>query len=142
MSDEGEYLNAITEILTVFDDDPLMTEELLAIADDQHTAESAALVRIREIGRRVMEGRGTASGETAEGDIRESRRYLAAAEELAGATGYDWVARRTNDLQAAQVHATLAQTMKAGEMLPLMTRLAEWVASGCPGEVPEATCGH
>jgi hypothetical protein len=41
--------NAIAEILAVFDDDPEMTRELLAIERDQHTAESHAMVRIREI---------------------------------------------------------------------------------------------
>jgi hypothetical protein len=59
-TDDDEFLTAVTEILAVFDDDPQMTEDVLsAERDDQHTAESAALARIREIGRRVMEGRGT-----------------------------------------------------------------------------------
>lgn len=61
---EAEGLAAITEILAIFDDDPLMTAELLAITPDQHTAESAALVKVREIGRRVVADRGTASGST------------------------------------------------------------------------------
>jgi len=55
--DRNEYLDAIVEILTIFDDDPQMTEELLSIVPGQHTAESAALVKVREIGRTVLEGR-------------------------------------------------------------------------------------
>ena len=66
-TDEREYLDAITEILTIFDDDTEMTGDILACPPDQHTAESAALVKIREIGRRVMEGRGTATGDAAAG---------------------------------------------------------------------------
>jgi hypothetical protein len=62
---DDEFLTAVTEILAIFDDDPQMTEELLSIDPDQHTAESAALIRVREIGRRVMEGRGTATGDAA-----------------------------------------------------------------------------
>jgi len=55
-ADADAYLNAIVEMLAVFDDDAQMTEELLSphrIA----TAESSALIKIREIGRRAMEGR-------------------------------------------------------------------------------------
>jgi len=53
----GEYAAAIAEILSVFDDDPSITEEILAEDPDQATAESAALVRIRELGRTALEGR-------------------------------------------------------------------------------------
>jgi len=55
--DVNEYRDAIVEILTLFDDDPQMTEELLAVEPGQRTAESAALAAIREIGRTVLEGR-------------------------------------------------------------------------------------
>lgn len=51
-----EYRGAIVEILTVFDDDPRMTEDLFA-DPGQRTAEDEALVRIREIARAVLEGR-------------------------------------------------------------------------------------
>ena len=136
-TDAAEYLAALTEILAVFDDDPAMTEDLFTIPDDQRTAEAAALARIREIGRRVMEGRGAAFSETAEAHIREAGRYVAATEELAGVTSYEGGLRRTNDLQAAQVHATLAQTLKAAELLPVMVKIADWIASGTPeGAVP------
>lgn len=69
---------------------------------------------------------------TAEDHIREARRYAAYAEEGEGASSYERTMRRTNDLQAAQVHATLAQTLKAAELLPVMAGLADWVASGAP----------
>jgi hypothetical protein len=129
-----EYLAALTEILAIFDDYPAMTEDLLSIADDQHTVESRALVTIREIGRRVMEGRGSAFGETAEAHIRRAERYAARAEETAD--GGEWL--RSVDLQAAQVHATLAQTLKAAELLPVMVKIADWIASGAP-EGPAAS---
>jgi len=62
-SDAG-YRTAIIEILAIFDDDLQMTEEILAAAAaGQDTAESAALVKVREIGRRVLDGRGTATGD-------------------------------------------------------------------------------
>lgn len=129
---EHEYLNAITEILTIFDDDPQMTEELLAINPDQHTAESAALVKVREIGRRVMEGRGTASG-TAEAHVREAERFAASAD------GQPDAYRRSVDLQAAQVHATLSQTLTAARLMPMMAKMADWVGSGEPaGPEPAA----
>ncbi len=64
--------------------------------------------------------------ETPEDHIREARRFAAQAEER------DSVFDRSADLQAAQVHATLAQTLKAGELLPLMAGLAEWAKAGCP----------
>lgn len=54
---DGEFLNAVVEILTIFDDDPQMTEELLSSDPRQRSAESDALVRIREIARTVLEGR-------------------------------------------------------------------------------------
>jgi plasmid stabilization system protein ParE len=136
-TDAAEYLAALTEILTVFDDDPAMTEDLLTVPEDQRTAEAAALVRIREIGRGVMEGRGTAFSETAEAHIRQAGRYVAAAEELAGATSYEGGLRRTNDLQAAQVHATLAQTLKASELMPMMAELVESIRPA-RAEVPAA----
>ena len=45
----------------------------------------------------------------------------------AGIPAAERIMRRSCDLQAAQVHATLAQTLKAAELLPVMARLAEWV---------------
>ena len=49
---------------------------------------------------------------TAEDHIREARRYAAYAEELEDGDSYSDALRRANDLQAAQVHATLAQTLR------------------------------
>ena len=66
-------------------------------------------------------------GTTAEDHIREARRYAAAAEDQADASGYERQLRRSADLQAAQVHATLAQTLKAAELVPMMAVLVEWV---------------
>jgi hypothetical protein len=91
---EDEYLRAITEILTIFDDDPQMTADLNAC--HQLTAEADALARIRVIGRRVMEGRGTVSGRTPAGhaeaaEIALSRHFPVAVE-----------------IAEAQVHALLA----------------------------------
>ena len=65
---------------------------------------------------------------TAEDHIREARRYAARAEQQADATSYTGTMARTNDLQAAQVHATLAQTLKAAELMPLMARLVARIA--------------
>jgi hypothetical protein len=42
------------------------------------------------------------------------------------------ILRRSADLQAAQIHATLAQTLKAAELMPMMAGIAEWIATGCP----------
>ena len=57
MNSDTEYRDAIAEILAIFDDDPQMTEDVLkAGRDDQHTAESYALEKIREIARTVLEG--------------------------------------------------------------------------------------
>jgi hypothetical protein len=53
----GAYRAAVEAILTVFDDDLPMTAAILDEDPGQLTAEAAALVRIREIGRTVMEGR-------------------------------------------------------------------------------------
>src|SRR6185312_4468299 len=47
----NEFAVAVTDILTVFDNDQQMTEELLAADPDDLTAEGAALARIREIAR-------------------------------------------------------------------------------------------
>ena len=55
-ADADAYLNALAGILAVFDDDSQMTDELLR-SDRIATAESSALITIREIGRRAMEGR-------------------------------------------------------------------------------------
>ena len=64
---------------------------------------------------------------TAEDHIREARRYAASAEDMDGTTGYERQLRRQADLQAAQVHATLAQTLKAAEAVPLMARLVAYL---------------
>lgn len=79
---------------------------------------------------------------TAEDHIRAARRYAAAAEDLAGATSYEWISRRTNDLQAAQVHATLAQTLKAAEVVPLMARLAAYLEGPEPPAQETAGSGE
>ena len=131
-TDEREFEEAVTEILTIFDDDPQMTEELLAIEDSQHTAESHALVRIREIGRRVMEVRRT-SADTTEAHVREAERLIAdrdphAPDEPA------WQGLTA----AAQVHATLAQVATATEMMPWMEAMAKWVTAGQP-DVPASS---
>ena len=74
---------------------------------------------------------------TAEDHVREARRYAASAEEPDGTTGYERQLRRQADLQAAGVHATLAQTLKAAEAVPLMARITDWIAS----DPPEAADG-
>lgn len=65
----------------------------------------------------------------AEEHIQEAERFATSAEEQPDRWG------RSVDLQAAQVHATVAQTLKAAELLPLMTRLAEWIAPEEPDPV-------
>lgn len=84
---------------------------------------------------------------TPEEHIAEAERLAASAEEWMDAdtgwkgalTAQERIARRSVDLQAAQVHATLAQTLKAAELMPMMAGLAEWIASGCPaGASPAA----
>ena len=80
---------------------------------------------------------------TTEDHVREAEQFAALAEEWMDAdTGWratmstqERLLRRSTDLQAAQVHATLAQTLKAAELLPLMTKLADWIASGAPESV-------
>jgi len=70
---------------------------------------------------------------TAEDHVREAQRYAASAGEDPA------IYTRSVDLQAAQVHATLAQTLKAAELVPLMAKIADWIASGEPdGKVAEA----
>jgi hypothetical protein len=64
---------------------------------------------------------------TAEEHIRKAERYAASAEDQGDATGYERQLRRSADFQAAQVHATLAQTLKASELLPLMARMAAYL---------------
>jgi hypothetical protein len=53
----NEFAVAIIDILTVFANDPQMTEEVTSCAPDDLTAGAAALVKIREIARTVLEGR-------------------------------------------------------------------------------------
>jgi hypothetical protein len=81
---------------------------------------------------------------TAEEHVSEAERLAASAETwMEPGTLNDLlddrerVLRRSVDLQAAQLHATLAQTLKAAELMPLLTGLAEWVASSSPAK-PEA----
>ena len=80
----------------------------------------------------------TTTEPTAEDHIREARRYVAAAEGLADATSYAEGLRRTNDLQAAQVHATLAQTLKGAEMIRVLAAFAVSDAPAEPEAVPAA----
>ena len=74
---------------------------------------------------------------TAGDHVREAERYTAAAAGLEGPGGYERTMRRSADLQAAQVHATLAQTLKATELLPLMARLAESITPASGDEQEE-----
>ena len=60
----------------------------------------------------------TTGAETYEEHMAKARRFAANAEDRSS----HW--DRSVDLQAAQVHATLAQTLKAAEMLPVMAALA------------------
>ena len=69
---------------------------------------------------------------TAEEHIRAAERFAAAAESVDDVTGYERQLRRSADLQAAQVHATLAQTLKATELVPIMAKVADWIASDSP----------
>jgi hypothetical protein len=77
---------------------------------------------------------------TTEEHVREAERLAATAEEWMDAddgwkgalSTQERLWRRSADLQAAQVHATLAQTLKAGELLPIMAGIADWIASGVP----------
>ena len=76
----------------------------------------------------------TTTEPTAEDHIREAERLLEPGE-------YD---KHEPDLvrldvHRAQVHATLAQTLKAAELMPMMTRIAEWITSGEPEPVPAST---
>lgn len=71
----------------------------------------------------------TTGPETYDDHLAEARRHAAAAETCS-------VFDRSAHLQAAQVHATIAQTLKAAELMPMMARMADWVADGCPGEPP------
>ena len=59
---------------------------------------------------------------TAGEHMAEARRLAARAEERES----HW--DRSVDLQAAQVHATLAQTLTAETMMPAMAKLAAWLA--------------
>ena len=76
-------------------------------------------------------------GMTAEDHVREAERYTAAAAGLEGPGGYERTMRRSADLQAAQVHATLAQTLKATELLPLMATLVESITPASGDEQEE-----
>jgi hypothetical protein len=84
--DAGECLNAIVEILTVFDDDPQMTGELLSPGRIK-TAESSALIAIREIGRRVLEGRTPSLGGLADSLDRQAAALGGCARQLRAELG-------------------------------------------------------
>jgi hypothetical protein len=69
---------------------------------------------------------------TTEEHVREAERFAASAEEWmvclpSALSDQERIWRRSADLQAAQVHATLAQTLKAAELMPMMARIAEWI---------------
>ena len=81
---------------------------------------------------------------TAEEHVSEAERFAASAETWMEPgdlndllSGQERILRRSADLQAAQVHATLAQTLKAAELMPLMAGIAEWIAASSPAE-PDA----
>jgi hypothetical protein len=48
------HRDALAEIAAIFDDDPLMTGDLLAIVPGQETAEDIALMSVRAIARRAL----------------------------------------------------------------------------------------
>ena len=85
---------------------------------------------------------------TTEEHVREAEQFAASAEGWMDAdTGWkatlsaqERILRRSADLQAAQVHAMLAQTLKAAELMPIMARLAESITQAQP-ETPEPTAG-
>jgi len=76
----------------------------------------------------------------AEGHIAAAEMFAASAEEWmdadegwkAGIPAAERIMRRSCDLQAAQVHATLAQTLKAAELMPIMAALAESITPAQP----------
>jgi hypothetical protein len=55
------HRDALAEIAAIFDDDPLMTRDLLAIVPGQETAEDAALMSVRAIARRALGNAGQPS---------------------------------------------------------------------------------
>src|ERR1017187_5211914 len=70
---------------------------------------------------------------TAEDHIREAQRLL----ELGGHDEREpWLV--ASDTARAQVHATLAQTLKAAELMPAMAGIAGWITAGCPAATPPA----
>lgn len=78
---------------------------------------------------------------TTDDHIREAERFAASAEKWMDADppemgSQERIARRSVDLQAAQVHATLAQTLRAAEMLPLMAKVAAWAEEPGAPAVP------
>jgi hypothetical protein len=79
---------------------------------------------------------------TAEDHIREARRYAAIAEMQEGGRGYEDMLLRSADLQAAQVHATLAQTLKAAELMSLMAALVQDITSPRSAPREEPGNGH
>jgi hypothetical protein len=70
----------------------------------------------------------TPGAATAEEHMAEARKFAASAEERPS----HW--DRSVDLQAAQVHATLAQTLKAAEVVPLMAELVASLEKPGPGQ--------
>jgi hypothetical protein len=72
---------------------------------------------------------------TAEDHIREATALLAAANRRLTGNDAEWLntPQRRAELRAeAAVRATLAQTLKAAELMPMMAGIAAWLAAGCP----------
>jgi len=109
-ADAEECLNAIIEILALFDDDPQMTGELLSPHRDQ-TAESSALITIREIGRRVLEGRSSSLGGLADSLDRQAAALGGCARQLRAELGrqaaMDVVAARESEIPVRLVQLWL-----------------------------------
>jgi hypothetical protein len=86
-----------------------------------------------------------ATGPTAEDHIREAERLLDAANRRLAGNDAEWLntpQRRAELRTEAQVRATLAQTLKAGELMPMMAGIAEWLAAGCPVTTPPAVASE
>ena len=67
---------------------------------------------------------------TAEDHIREAEKLLDAANRRLTGNDAEWLntpLRRAELRAEAAVRATLAQTLKAAELMPMMARIAEWI---------------
>jgi hypothetical protein len=121
----AEYVEAITRILTVFGDDEQMTEALLS--GEPETAEGAALAAIREIGRRVLEGRGVAGFTIPEGRAAALRLPL-------GAT----VVIAANGIIAEKMRDGMRRAFAADGLSVVFVENAEAIAA-IPPAPPEAS---